>query len=77
LGWNKEVSCNEKWATDVYVGDITYVPLRSGAFCYLATLMDRFSRRIVGWYLEDTMNEGLVLPVLHRAVMDPPSWITG
>ena len=28
----------------LWVGDITYVPLVGNAFSYLATLMDRFSR---------------------------------
>ena len=58
----------------LWVGDITYVPIRGGEFCYLATLMDRYSRRIVGWYLDDTLSDDLVLPVLRRAIRDrqPP-----
>jgi len=32
----------------LWVGDITYVPLVGSDFLYLAMLMDRFSRRIVG-----------------------------
>ena len=35
----------------LWVGDITYVPLRGGAFSYLALLMDRYSRYLVGWNL--------------------------
>ena len=31
---------------EVIVGDITYVPLRSGGWCYLATWTDLFSRKI-------------------------------
>ena len=31
----------------LWVGDITYVPLRGGTFCYLATLLDRYSRDLV------------------------------
>lgn len=59
---------------ELWVGDITYVPLHSGAFCYLAMLMDRFSRSIVGWHLDETLCDGLVLPVLGRAIRDrqPP-----
>jgi transposase InsO family protein len=34
---------------EVIVGDITYLPLRGGKFCYLATFQDKFTRRIVGW----------------------------
>jgi putative transposase len=59
----------------LWVGDITYVPLRGGSFCYLATLMDRYSRYLVGWNLDDTMTEGLVLPVLRMAIgaRQPPA----
>lgn len=45
----------------VIVGDITYLPLQSGAWCYLATFTDLFSRRIVGWAVRETMTEELVL----------------
>ena len=38
---------NEKWA-----GDITYVPTRQG-WLYLAVLMDLYSRRMVGWAMDD------------------------
>lgn len=55
---------------ELWVGDITYVPLRGGSFCYLAILMDRFSRYIMSWQLDMTMTENLVLPVLRRAIGD-------
>jgi putative transposase len=54
----------------LWVGDITYVPLRSGAFCYLAVLMDRYSRDIAGWELAETMTDALTLAVLHMAIRD-------
>lgn len=53
---------------ELWVGDITYIPLRGGRFCYLAMLMDRYSRSIVGWHLEETMTERLVLAALRRAI---------
>jgi putative transposase len=58
----------------LWVGDITYVPLCGGEFCYLAMLMDRYSRYIVGWNLDDTLSQELVLPVLRMAIRDrqPP-----
>jgi putative transposase len=62
----------------LWVGDITYVPLVGGAFLYLAMLMDRFSRRIVGWDLQDHMRESLVLAALRAAValrQPPPGLI--
>ena len=54
----------------LWVGDITYIPLEGGEFCYLAMLMDRFSRRIIGWQLADHMTEDLVLPVLYKAIKE-------
>lgn len=52
----------------LWVGDITYVPLVGGSFCYLALLMDRFSRFVVGWHLDDTMTDLLVLATLRMAI---------
>lgn len=51
-----------------WVGDITYVPLQGGTFCYLAMLMDLFSRRIIGWRLSEDMTEALVLSALRSAI---------
>jgi len=62
----------------LHVGDITYVPLRRGGFCYAALLMDRFSRMIVGWNLLDNMSEQLVLPALRNTIHErqpPPGMI--
>ena len=61
----------------LWVGDITYVPLRDGAFCYLATLMDRYSRDIAGWDLQETMTDELTLAALRRAIRDrqPPAML--
>ena len=53
---------------ELWVGDITYLPLRGGGFCYLAGLMDRYSRDIVGWAVEPTMTEPLTLAVLTQAI---------
>ena len=50
------------------MGDITYVPLVGGEFLYLALLMDRYSRRIIGWDLEDHLRETLVLAALQAAI---------
>jgi putative transposase len=52
----------------LWVGDITYVPLVGGQFLYLAMLMDRFWRRIVGWDLQDHLQESLVLAALRAAI---------
>lgn len=55
---------------ELWVGDITYLPLRDGGFGYLAALMDRYSRDIVAWSIDATMTESLVLSVLRRAIRE-------
>lgn len=60
---DEPTSVNQLW-----VGDITYVPLVGGLFSYLATLMDRYSRRVVGWELGGDMTEQLVLSALKGAI---------
>ena len=52
----------------VWVGDITYVPLEERDFLYLAMLMDLYSRRIVGWELRSDLKEPLVLAALRSAI---------
>lgn len=55
---------------ELWVGDITYLPLRGGGFGYLAALLDRYSRDIVAWSIDATMTESLVLGVLRRAIRE-------
>jgi putative transposase len=52
----------------LWVGDITYIPIQGGKFSYLAIMMDRFSRRVVGWRLGQDMTEKLVLDALKAAI---------
>jgi transposase InsO family protein len=54
---------------EVWVGDITYIPLRGGSFGYLSLLMDLYSRRIVGWEFSESMTEPLVLSSLRSAIV--------
>ncbi|WP_411771091.1 DDE-type integrase/transposase/recombinase [Streptomyces gramineus] len=42
-----------------YMGDITYLPLENGEFLYLATVLDCFSRRAVGWSIANHMRTSL------------------
>ena len=39
----------------VYVGDITYLPIAGGSNMYLATVIDCYSRRLVGFAIADHM----------------------
>ena len=47
-----------------YMGDITYLPVGDGEFLYLATVLDCFSRRVVGWSIADHMRTSLVADAL-------------
>lgn len=51
----------------LWVGDITYIWTYSG-FAYLATLIDMFSNKIVGWAVADHMRTTLVLDALGGAL---------
>jgi len=50
-----------------YVGDITYLPLSDGENLYLATVIDCYSRRLVGWAVADHMRTELVEDALIAA----------
>ncbi len=50
-----------------YVGDITYLPLSDGTNLYLATVIDCYSRRLVGWSIADHMRTELVADALKAA----------
>lgn len=50
----------------VWVGDITYIWTAAG-WSYLAVIVDLFSRRVVGWALDDNMRAELVTAALTMA----------
>ena len=52
---------------ELWYGDITYIFTMSG-WAYLATVIDGFSRKVVGWSVADNMREGLVIDALAMAV---------
>lgn len=55
---------NEKW-----VGDITYIDTAEG-WLYLASIMDLYSRRIVGWSMDEHMEVSLVENAWKMAVIN-------
>ena len=52
---------------NTYVGDITYIPTKEG-WLYLATVIDLYSRKVVGWSMDDTMRVSLVNNALAMAI---------
>lgn len=53
---------NQKWVTD-----ITYVWVEK-QWLYLATVMDLFSRKIIGWSLDTNMTEQLITRAMQMAI---------
>ena len=53
----------------LWVADITYIRL-AGGFVYLAVVLDAFSRKVVGWALEDHLAASLALAALDMALAD-------
>ena len=50
-----------------YVGDITYIQTGEG-WLYLATVIDLYSRKVVGWSMADNMKVSLVNDALNMAI---------
>lgn len=52
----------------IWASDITFIKLRNGAFCYLAVIIDVFTRNVRGWSLKNTLETELVLEALTKAL---------
>ena len=55
----------------LWVSDITYIRLDE-EFVYLAVVLDAFSRRVIGWALDQTMQDDLTLAALMMALAKRP-----
>lgn len=53
----------------IWAADITFIKLRNGAFCYLAALIDVFTRSIRGWGLKNTLETELAMESLTKALL--------
>ena len=51
----------------LWVADITYVRLQE-EFVFLAVILDAYSRRVIGWALDRTMEDDLTLAALRMAL---------
>lgn len=64
----KEVDNTKLMAGEAMVGDITYLPLTGGRFCYLAMFQDVRTKRITGWSVSARMTAELVADALRMAL---------
>jgi putative transposase len=51
----------------LWVADITYIRLAE-EFLYLAVVLDAFSRRVLGWALDERLDAGLAVAALRQAI---------
>jgi transposase InsO family protein len=51
----------------LWVADITYIRLEA-EFVYLAVILDAYSRRVIGWALDRTLEDELTLAALQMAL---------
>ena len=61
----------------LWVADITYIRLEA-EFVYLAVVIDAFSRRVIGWALERSLEDDLSLAALRMALASrrpSPGWV--
>ncbi|MCH4163767.1 MAG: IS3 family transposase [Lentilactobacillus diolivorans] len=56
---------NQKW-----VADITYIPTVKDGWTYLASVMDLFSRKIIGYAYSQKMDTDLVITALGNAALN-------
>lgn len=64
----KEAENTVSGAGEVQVGDITYLPLKGGGFCYLAMFQDKLTKRLAGWSVSSRMTADLVINALRMAL---------
>ena len=66
-----ETLLNQRFRTEgankAWVSDITYIWTAEG-WCYLAVVVDLFSRRVVGWATSKTLHRRLALRALEMAI---------
>jgi putative transposase len=52
---------------ELWYGDVTYIKTMAG-WAYMATVIDGYSRKVVGWSIADHMREDLVLDAMTMAI---------
>ena len=56
-------------ANQVWVSDITYLPLANGNWVYCCAFQDVCTKQVVGWQVRTDMPEALVISSLQRALL--------
>ena len=56
-------------ANQVWVSDVTYLPLANGTWAYLCAFQDVCTKHVVGWQVRADMPEALVTSALQRALL--------
>ena len=51
----------------LWIADITYIRLET-EFVYLAVVLDAYSRRVIGWALDRSLEDDLAIAALHMAL---------
>ncbi|MDQ2945466.1 MAG: IS3 family transposase, partial [Acidobacteriota bacterium] len=61
----------------LWIADITYIRLER-EFVYLAVVLDAYSRRVIGWALDRTLEDDLAIAALNMAFRrrSPPQELT-
>lgn len=59
---------NQDAPNKAWVSDITYIPTREG-WLYLSTIIDLYSRSVVGWGMKERMTTQLVTDAFNMALM--------
>jgi transposase InsO family protein len=65
---NLAAGCELSGINQLWVTDITYIRLPRG-FVFLAAMLDAFSRKVIGWALQETMQAGLCIEALQQAMV--------
>ena len=72
-GWrvypNRAASMILAGVDQLWVADITYIRLEE-EFVYLAVILDAYSRRVIGWHLDQGLDDSLTLTALRMALRD-------
>lgn len=53
----------------LWIADITYIRLEE-EFVYLAVILDAYSKRVIGWHLDDGLDDSLTLTALRMALQE-------